>query len=188
MIRYAFPTVLVVIALITAAFARPVRVSIPAEQQRAIDRGRYLVEAMDCNACHTPHVLGTNGPELDTARRLSGHPEKLALPPAPKLAEGPWMVVGAASMTAWAGPWGTSFAANLTPDAETGIGRWTEKEFVDTVRSGRHLGRGREVLPPMPMGAVATLNDEDLHAMFSYLQSLPPVRNQVPAPIAPAQH
>jgi len=88
-------------------------------------------------------------------------------------------------MTAWSGPWGTSFTANLTPDPETGLGKWTEETFLSTVRSGRHMGRGREILPPMPIEQLNHMTDDDLRAVFAYLQSLPPVKNRVPAPIAP---
>ena len=55
-----------------------------------------------------------------------------------------------ATNTAWAGPWGVSFTANLTPDKETGLGDWTEEQFIATMRTGKHQGKGRPVLPPMP--------------------------------------
>ena len=58
-------------------------------------------------------------------------------------------------VTAWAGPWGVSYAANLTPDKRTGIGAWTADQFIKTMRTGKHLGVGRPVLPPMPVEAVA---------------------------------
>ena len=64
-------------------------------------------------------------------------------------------VPAAATNTAWSGPWGVSFTANLTPDPETGLGRWTLRNFMDTIRSGRHMGRGRPILPPMPWTAYA---------------------------------
>lgn len=92
--------------------------------------------------------------------------------------------MASATNTAWSGPWGTSFTANLTPDPDTGLGRWTVQDFVQTLRTGRHLGRGRPVLPPMP-AAYAQMRDADLQAMFAYLQSLPPVRNRVPVPLPP---
>jgi hypothetical protein len=88
-------------------------------------------------------------------------------------------------MTAWAGPWGVSFTANLTPEQETGLGRWTERDFVDAMRTGRHQGRGRPILPPMPVQNVAALTDADLSAVFAYLRSIPAIRNAVPAPIPP---
>ena len=84
-----------------------------------------------------------------------------------------------------AGPWGVSYTANLTPDPDTGLGRWSAQDFVRTMRSGRHLGSGRPLLPPMP-AAYGQMSDEDLQAMFAYLQTLPPVRNRVPAPLPPA--
>jgi hypothetical protein len=90
-------------------------------------------------------------------------------------------------MTAWSGPWGTSFTANLTPDVETGLGAWKEEDFVATVRSGRHQGRGRQILPPMPYWAVGSLSDEDLSAVFSYLRSIPAIKNRVPQPEPPAE-
>jgi hypothetical protein len=79
-----------------------------------------------------------------------------------------------------------SFTANLTPDRETGIGRWTARTFIDTIRTGRHLGRGREVLPPMPIMVYQNFTDEDLTAIFSYLQTLPAISNKVPEPRSPA--
>ena len=149
-------------------------------------RGQYLVETGGCGDCHTPFRMGKNGPEPDTARLLSGHPESLVMPPAPKLSAGPWLVIVSATNTAWAGPWGVSFTANLTPDADTGLGRWTARQFAETMRTGRHLGVGRPVLPPMPIPAYKNFTDADLDAIFGYLQSIPAIANRVPAPQAPA--
>jgi mono/diheme cytochrome c family protein len=149
-------------------------------------RGKYLVNTSGCHDCHTPMKLGDKGPEPDMARMLSGHPAQLQMPPAPALPEGPWLVVSAASNTAFAGPWGVSFAANLTPDADSGIGRWSESDFVQTIRSGRHLGRGRAVLPPMPIPAYSQMNDADLKAIYAYLRQVPAFANKVPEPRAPA--
>ncbi len=136
--------------------------------------------------CHTPLKLGPKGPEPDLARNFSGHPAEMVLSPAPALPPGPRIATIAATMTAWSGPWGTSFTSNLTPDRETGLGQWTADEFVATLKTGRHMGRGREILPPMPIQATRNLSDEDLRAMFAYLQSLPPVKNRVPDPLPPA--
>ena len=88
--------------------------------------------------------------------------------------------------TAFAGPWGTSFAANLTGDKDTGLGKWTSRTFIDTIRTGRHLGRGREILPPMPIPVYKNFTDQDLTAIFAYLQSIPAVKNKVPVPRPPA--
>jgi hypothetical protein len=159
-------------------------------QEPAADRlarGKYLVTTSGCNDCHTPWVVGPKGPEPDFTRMLSGHPASDALPPPPKPA-GPWIVAAAATNTAWSGPWGISYTANLTPDKETGIGKWTEKEFRDTIRTGRHLGRGRQILPPMPIPMYKHFNDADLSAIYAYLQSIPAVSNRVPEPTPPVEN
>jgi hypothetical protein len=124
---------------------------------------------------------------MDMSRALTGHPEDLAMPPAPNIPPGPWGFAGANTMTAWAGPWGVSFTANLTPDKETGLGDWTEEMFIATMKTGRHQGKGRPLLPPMPYFNLKALSDEDIKSVFAYLQSLPAVRNKVPAPIDPEE-
>lgn len=151
-----------------------------------ITRGKYLLNTSACMDCHTPLKMGDKGPEPDLSRLLSGHPEALRMPPVPALPEGPWLVVSSATNTAWAGPWGVSYTANLTPDPETGLGRWTERDFIATIRTGRHMGRGREILPPMPVPVYNNFTDGDLAAIFAYLQSIPPIRNRVPEPRPPA--
>jgi len=150
-----------------------------------VARGKYLVNTAGCHDCHTPFKMGANGPEWDMSRMLSGHPESLVMPPAPKLPPGPWLVTSSATNTAHAGPWGVSFSANLTPDA-TGLGDWTLRNFVDTIRSGRHQGRGRPVLPPMPIPVYSNFTDSDLESIYRYLRTIPPVQNKVPEPWAPA--
>ena len=152
-----------------------------------LERGAYLVRTMGCNDCHTPLKMGPKGPEPDMTRALTGHPADLIMPPPPALPPGPWTWVAAATNTAFAGPWGVSFTANLTPDRETGLGEWTEEMFIQTMKTGRHQGKGREILPPMPYFIIGALNDEDIKALFAYLQSLPPVRNRVPQPIDPPE-
>ncbi|MCE9657266.1 MAG: hypothetical protein K8R60_01810 [Burkholderiales bacterium] len=158
----------------------------PAPVVDRVLRGQYLVNTGGCGDCHTPWKIGKNGPEPDASRLLSGHPQSLAMPPAPKLPAGPWTVVVSATNTAWSGPWGVSFTANLTPDVETGLGGWTARQFADTMRTGKHLGGGREVLPPMPIPAYKHFNDADLDAIFAYLRAIPAVKNRVPAPLPPA--
>ena len=122
----------------------------PAAAPNPVDRGKYLVNAMGCNDCHTPWKLGEKGPEPDMSRMLSGHQEGMKLPPSPALPPGPWGITAALTMTAWSGPWGVSYTANLTPDQETGMGAWSEQNFVQAIRNGKHLGAGRDILPPMP--------------------------------------
>jgi mono/diheme cytochrome c family protein len=156
-----------------------------ASSEARVARGKYLVTTSGCHDCHTPFKLGPSGAEPDFTRMLSGHPAALVMPPAPALPEGPWLVVSSATNTAWAGPWGTSFTANLTPDVETGLGGWTEKNFIDTIRNGRHMGRGRRLLPPMPAAMYAQMTDEDLGAIFAFLQSIPAIENRVPSPVPP---
>jgi hypothetical protein len=168
--------------------ATAVRSFAPRGAERSpIERGEYLVNAMVCNDCHTPWIMGENGPEPDLTRRLSGHPAGVALGN-PPLATEDWPGAVSATSTAWAGPWGTSFTANLTPDPETGLGSWTVDEFVAAIRTGRHQGRGRQILPPMPWPMIRSLDDTDLHAIFAYLRSLPPISNRVPEPLPPAAH
>ena len=150
-----------------------------------VERGKYLVTIAGCNDCHTPLKMGPAGPEPDMTRMLSGHPELMALPPAPKLPEGPWMVTVAATNTAWSGPWGVSYTANLTPDPETGLGKWTLRNFSDTIRTGRHMGRGRPILPPMPIPMYKNFTDTDMEAIYSYLRTIPAVKNRVPEPLPP---
>lgn len=151
-----------------------------------VARGKYLVSFGSCNDCHTPLVMGPNGPAPDMTRMLSGHPSDLVVTQGPTL-DGPWGAAATHTLTGWSGPWGLSFAANLTPDKETGLGAWSAEDFIATIRTGRHLGRGRPLLPPMPVHYVNTLTDEDLRNVFAYLQSIPPVSNRVPQPVPPAQ-
>jgi hypothetical protein len=148
-------------------------------------RGKYLVDIMGCHDCHTPMKMGPQGPQWDLDRALSGHPENVLMPPAPQLPEGPWIGVAAATFTAWSGPWGTSFTANLTPDKETGLGDWTVDQFIATMKTGKDRGKGRPILPPMPVQNLAQLSDEDIRALFAYLQTLKPIKNRVPQPIDP---
>lgn len=184
--------------VLAAAVASTIAVALPARAQSAtaesktdtvaekIARGKYIVTTSGCHDCHTPWVMGPKGPEPDMTRALSGHPQDMVLPPAPKL-EGPWVMAAAATNTAWSGPWGISYTANLTPDPETGLGKWTLRNFVETIRTGRHMGRGREVLPPMPVQVYRNWTDQDFDAVFSYLRSIPAIRNRVPEPLAPAE-
>lgn len=172
-----FPLVLLGAALAQAA---------PPAQTRLIQRGAYLVQVAGCNDCHTPLKMGPKGPEPDMTRMLSGHPEGLKMPPAPRLPEGPWGWTGALTATAFAGPWGVSYAANLTPDPETGLGGWTEAQFLQMVRTGRHLGQGRPILPPMPVQSLRAATEADLKAIFAYLRSVPAMKNRVPAVTEPA--
>ena len=152
-----------------------------------IERGGYLVKIMGCNDCHTPWKMGPKGPEPDMTRMLSGHPQDVVMPAAPQLGAGPWVWSAAATNTAFAGPWGVSFTANLTPDQETGLGKWTESTFIQTIRTGKHEGLGRTIKPPMPWPMYRNATDEDLGAVYAYLQSIPAISNRVPQTIDPPE-
>lgn len=148
-----------------------------------VKRGSYLVNAMGCTDCHTPHKMGPNGPEPDNDLFLSGHPADMKLPP-PPAPVGPWIASFTASGTAVAGPWGISYSQNLTPDPETGVaGTYTEEQFVMTIREGKKQGRGRAILPPMPWPVFRNLSDEDLKSIYAYLKTIKPVKNRVPDPV-----
>lgn len=151
-----------------------------------VRRGQYMVSIMGCDDCHSPKVFTEKGPEVDASRRLSGHPAGSELPKVPRDALGPtqWGAVTTADLTAWAGPWGISFATNLTPHPD-GLGLWTEEQFINTIRTGLHLGVGRHVLPPMPWPFYSNMTDEDLRAIFAYLRTLPPIANVIPQPVPP---
>lgn len=155
------------------------------------ERGMYLAVVMGCHDCHTPKVQGPDGvPVPDMTRQLSGHPEGLPYPtwtPA-DMQQRHAMALTEANLTAWAGPWGVSFATNLTPDMETGLGEWKESTFIQALRTGKHQGQpnARAILPPMPWQVIGQATEDDLRAIWAYLRSIPPVKNQVPFPIPPA--
>ena len=151
----------------------------------AVARGQYIVAAAGCNDCHTPWKMGPEGPEPDMTRALSGHPETLAVAIPANLGKGPWTWAAAETNTAFSGPWGISYAANLTPDQNTGLGIWTEDMFVRAIRTGRHMGTSRPINPPMPWPAFRNYSDEDLHAIYSYLRTLRPITNHVPDYLPP---
>jgi len=126
-----------------------------------------------------------NGPSPDPEKLLSGHPADLPLASFDKDLVKDWILFNP-HLTAIAGPWGVSFAANITAD-ETGIGNWTEEQFFRAIRQGKYKGLegGRPLLPPMPWQVYRVMTDDDLKAIFQYLKSTKPISNVVPAPIAP---
>jgi mono/diheme cytochrome c family protein len=167
----------------------PLSAQMKVSQKSLAERGKYLVNVAGCNHCHSPKVMGPMGPEPDTTQLLAGHPaaSKPGDVPAGVLAPDKWFILTTGDLTAWAGPWGVSFAKNLTPDTATGLGSWTEAMFVKALRTGKDMGEGRPILPPMPWSDIGHLNDGDLKAIFAYLRSLKPIANAVPDPIPPAQ-
>ena len=150
-----------------------------------IRRGELLIIGGGCHDCHTPKTMTSKGPEADMSKMLSGHPESQAITAPFKGDGGPWTTHVNDHLTAWSGAWGVSFAANLTPDQNTGIGIWTEEMFVNALKTGKHMGTSRQILPPMPWNYYGQLPDEDLKAMYAYLKSIPAVSNRVPVPLTP---
>lgn len=150
--------------------------------------GKHIVTIAGCNDCHTPKKMGPNGPEDDMDMLLSGHPSQMptAFFDRKDMEKKGLVVIN--GFTEFAGPWGISYSANLTPDSLTGIGTWTPEQFIRTVRTGKFAGapNGRNILPPMPWPNVAQMTDDELKAVFSYLQSIKPVHNVVPPPQPPA--
>jgi mono/diheme cytochrome c family protein len=155
----------------------------------SVERGRYLVTAGGCGDCHSPKVFTGSAPSPDPQKLLSGYPGDAKLPEIPRGIIGPggWGAITTGDMTAWVGPWGVSFASNITPHPKTGIGNWSGTLFIQAIRNGKLMGTSRDMLPPMPWEAIGTLKDDDLEAIFAYLMSLPPVDNEVPPPLPPVE-
>lgn len=129
-------------------------------QSSQIDRGKYLVTLGGCNDCHTPgYFLG----KPDMARFLGGSEVGFEIPDQ-----------------------GVFYGPNLTPDSETGLGKWSTQEIVTAITTGKRPD-GRVLAPVMPWNAFANLTPEDGAAIASYLKSLPPVNNKVPGPFGPKE-
>lgn len=148
-----------------------------------VERGKYLVATSACNDCHTPKKMGANGPEPDMSRELSGH--IAAKVPAPPPASGAWPIHSNGDLTAWAGPWGISYTRNLTPDENTGIGSWSEETFIKAIRTGKHMGVSRPILPPMPWQVYSQMTDQDLKSIYAYLRTIRKISNPTPDPVPP---
>jgi cytochrome c553 len=148
-------------------------------QDDIVERGKYLVDAVAaCGYCHTPRVRA----DYDMNKYLAGHPAGESIPRYNfrMIQQGIFMLT-APQLSAFSGVFGTSFASNLTPDKETGLGEWTEKMFIDAMRTGHHQGdpNNREILPPMPKKHYALMSDADLKAIWAYLRTIKPVKNEV---------
>jgi hypothetical protein len=157
----------------------------PLTQEEMVALGKYIVSTSGCDDCHTPKLFTENGPVFDTTRHLSGFPQEQVLPMLDfNMLAGKW-VAAEMTFTAWVGPWGISYASNLTPDNATGIGTLSEEMFIKTLREGKYMGVGRPLLPPMPWQVISKKTDQDLKAIYAYLKSLKPIHNLVPQPIPP---
>ena len=154
--------------------------------EEMVARGKYLVNSSGCSDCHTPKIYTDMGPGPDTTKLLAGYyaGEKLPWADLSMIGPGKW-VMTEQNFSAWLGPWGISYAANLTPDNATGIGAMSEEMFIKTLREGKWMGVGRPLMPPMPWQGIGTLTDQDLKCMYAYLQSIKPIHNPVPQPTPP---
>lgn len=165
-----------------AKAAEPVK-----SEENYILEGKYLTGLAGCHDCHTPKVFPEGVMALDESRLLSGAPAGAPLPSIDlkALEPGNWVLMSG-DLTTAIGPWGMTFAQNLTPH-ETGIKGWTEEVFIKSMRTGKHMGvdQGRPIMPPMPWINLANAKEEDLKAIYKYLMSLPPVDNKVPDPKSP---
>lgn len=148
--------------------------------------GEHLVMAGGCGDCHTPKKMGAHGPEDDSTLLLSGHPSKMPPPPVDRKDLETKGVFATQTLTAWVGPWGISYTANLTSDT-TGIGMWNEDQFLYAIRNGKFKGLAgsRSLLPPMPWQSIRNSTDDELKAIFAYLKSTKPINNMVPPPAPP---
>lgn len=153
--------------------------------QQLVQRGEYLVTVLGgCHDCHAPKEMGPQGPVPIKNLWLSGYPANRPVVKAdPKSLKQGWIML-VSDLTSASGPWGVSFSANLTSD-QTGIGNWTEENFIRALKEGKYKGipNARTLLPPMPWQNFVKAKDEDLKAIFAYLKSTPPVSNIVPAAI-----
>ena len=158
------------------------------EQEVSVEKGRHLVIGGACHDCHSPKIMTQFGPQVDSTKLLSGHPENAPYPEIKldALKPGNWILF-APDLTTFVGPWGMTFAANLTSDSATGIGAWTETNFVNAIRKGKHMGldNARPIMPPMPWENYKNLSDSDLKSIFAYLKTTIPIANRVHAPYSP---
>ena len=148
-----------------------------------VKRGEYLVSIIGCDDCHSPKRMGPMGPEIIPELRLSGYPSSRPIQKADSnVVKQGWALLGS-DLTSAVGPWGMSFSGNLTSD-ETGIGNWTEENFLRAIRQGKYKGleNSRPLLPPMPWFVYKNMSDEDLKSIFAYLKTVKPVENVVPIP------
>ena len=128
--------------------------------QTQVERGKYLVTFGGCNDCHTPgYFFG----KPDMGRFLGGSEVGFELP----------------GMGVFHGP-------NLTPDDETGLGKWSAQEIVTAITKGQRPD-GRMLAPIMPWHAFANLTPADTLAIVAFLKSLPVVKNKVPGPFGPSE-
>ena len=148
--------------------------------------GAHIVSFSGCNDCHTPKKMSPQGPVFDTSLTLSGHPSQMPAPDVDRKEMASKGLIVTNDLTSWVGPWGISYAANITSDS-TGIGNWKEDQFILCIREGKWMGLAdaRPLLPPMPWQGIRNMTDDELKAVFAYLKSTTPIHNVVPMPQPP---
>lgn len=157
MINYA-RTYVIMSVLLGVTLAVPCGNANAAETQ--VQRGKYLVSVLPCTDCHTPgYFLG----KPDTKRYLGGSDVGFEVPGL-----------------------GIFYAPNLTPDDETGIGKWTKEEIATAITTGK-IPDGRILAPPMPVESFKNLTHSDALAIAAYLKTLPEIKNKVPGPFGPTE-
>lgn len=181
-----FMATLLFLSLTAGSCYKPEKTAQKKYSREMINLGGQLVNEGKCNFCHSPTIDTEEGSIYDPERILSGHPEESQIPNIPNVPVGSqqWLeFLSNLESTVWAGPWGLSFAANITPDVDTGIGSWSEKNFVNMMKTGKHAGIGRTIMQPMPWDDYRELSDRDLLSIYAYLRTIEPVHNEVPEPI-----
>jgi len=149
--------------------------------------GEHLVTLGGCNDCHTPKKMTPQGPADDSTLFLSGHPESLPAPEVDRKAmESKGMVV-TSDFTSWIGPWGITYSANLTPD-DSGTGKWTEDQLLYALKTmtSKGLAGNRHLLPPMSMMSGKYMTDDELKAIYAFLRTVKPIKNNSVQPTQPA--
>ena len=147
--------------------------------QQQVQTGETLVAQGKCNFCHTPD-------DAIDGKILYGHPANDKIPKIPNVPFGSqqWEeYVANLDSTVWIAGDKIVFSANITPDKKTGIGTWSEEDFINTIRTGTHPGWKKDLNNPMPWLEYAKLSNEQLTSIYAYLMSLQPVNNKVPSPI-----
>jgi mono/diheme cytochrome c family protein len=150
----------------TLVTATPDPLPVPPEEQAAIAQGRYMVTLMACGSCHTDGAL-------------------IGRPNAARLLAGSTVGIAYSNPMATRFP-GVVFPGNITPDDETGIGRWSVQDLVRMLQSGMDT-HSQQSLPVMPWPSYVNLSDDDATAIALYLKSLSPVRHQVPGNVVPGE-
>ena len=179
------------IFLLTCCSETTSRQQVPFSQQHGgyatqVEWGHHLIETGGCGDCHTPKKITAAGPVHDSSLLLSGHPSDFPLPELDRSSLESRGIAATQTLTFWIGPWGVSYAANLTPDS-TGLLAWSEEQFITSLREGvaKGIKGNRPVLPPMPVNVTKKYTTEELKAMFAYLKTIKPVKNIVPQPMPP---